>query len=384
MIKSLLVDTNRGAYTVYKALCSLGHEVTVIGSNPEAPLAKISSHFIHLDYSDPVLLGDLIEYNKYKSLIPGCTDVSYKACAEVNQGRFPGIDSVEATRAINDKSEFRAVAARFGIPVPKVLVFKEALHCDAVIVKPVDAFSGLGISIVKNPTRESLQLAYAAACEVSKTRTALIEEYVTGQLYSHSAFMQSGEVVADFVVREDCTTNPFAVDTSKVVFDFPKKLRESLKSDASKLFNGLGLEDGLIHSQFILSGDHYWIIEVTRRCPGDLYALLIEMSTGYPYGASYAASFLGEAPLSQAAGTLEKHIIRHTATSKDGASLWGLSFNKPVNLKFFVPLATAGDFIKSSPYGRAGLFFLEAQSYKEQQSLYESLLSGSLYRFNYT
>ena len=270
-----------------------------------------------------------------------------------------------------------------GIPVPKVLDFEQALHCDAVIMKPVDSFSGRGITIVKKPTLDSLQEAYSLGCEVSKTRTALIEEFVSGQLYSHSAFLQAGKVVADFVVQEDCTNNPFTVDTSKVAFDFPEKLLESLRTDASKLFNGLGLVDGLIHSQFILSGDRYWIIEVTRRCPGDLYALLIEMSTGYPYGASYAASFLGGAPLPQNAGTLQKRIIRHTATSKDGDSLWGFSFKQPVNLKLFVPLATAGDFIKSSPHGRAGLFFLEAQSSREQESLYESLLAGSLYGFNY-
>jgi hypothetical protein len=132
-----------------------------------------------------------------------------------------------------------------------------------------------------------------------------------------------------------------------------------------------------------LSGDRYWVIEVTRRCPGDLYALLIEMSTGYPYGASYVASFLGGAPLPQNAGTLQKRIIRHTATSKDGDSLWGFSFKQPVNLKFFVPLATAGDFIKSSPYGRAGLFFLEAQSDQAQELLYQSLLTGRLYGFDY-
>jgi hypothetical protein len=383
LTKALLVDANRATYTIYQSLVSLGHNVFVVGGNPHEPLAKICPNFIQLDYSDASALDGLIEREGFDFIVPGCTDVSYKACAEVNRGRFVGIDSVESTRAINDKSEFRAVATSLGIPVPKVLDFEQALHCDAVILKPVDSFSGRGITIVKKPTRDSLQAAYSLGCEASKTRTALIEELVSGQLYSHSAFLQAGKVVADFVVQENCTTNPFTVDTSKVLYDFPENLRGCLRADASKLFNGLGLVDGLIHSQFIISGDRYWIIEVTRRCPGDLYALLIEMSTGYPYGASYAAPFLGGAPLPQNAGTLQKRIIRHTATSKDGDSLWGFSFKQPVNLKLFVPLATAGDFIKSSPHGRAGLFFLEAQSSKEQESLYESLLAGSLYGFNY-
>jgi phosphoribosylamine-glycine ligase len=235
MLRTLLVDTNRAAYTIYQSLVAQGQNVFVVGGNPQEPLAKICPNFIQLDYSDASALEGLIEREGFDYLVPGCTDVSYKLCAEVNQGRFAGIDSVEATRAINDKYEFRAVATRLGIPVPKVLDFEQALHYDAVIVKLVDAFSGRGITIVKKPTPESLQAAYSFGCETSKTRTALVEEFVSGQLYSHSAFLQAGKVVADFVVQEDCTTNPFTVDASKVEFDFPTRLRASLKVSASSL-----------------------------------------------------------------------------------------------------------------------------------------------------
>ena len=191
-----------------------------------------------------------------------------------------------------------------------------------------------------------------------------------------------GEVVADFIVREDCTTNPFTVDTSCVEFDFDEGVLAELRKDAFKLFKALEMQNGLIHSQFILGEGGYWVIEVTRRCPGDLYALLIEMSTGYPYGASYAASFLGEDPVPRSAARLQERIVRHTATSKLGQSLWGFHFTQPVDLRFFVPLAEAGDFIKPSPYGRAGVFFLAAKSDIEQKAIYKSLLEGSLYRYN--
>lgn len=382
MAKVLLVDTNRSAYTIYQSLLSQGHDVSVVGGNAREPLAKICPNFTQLDYSDARALNGLIDKEEFDFLVPGCTDVSYKVCAEVNRGRFPGIDTEEATRRINEKSEFRALAGELGILVPRVLGFEEALGEEAVIVKPVDSFSGRGISILKNPGRETLAKAQGEACGVSKSGEALIEEFVSGQLYSHSAFLRGGEVVADFIVREDCTTNPFTVDTSCVVFDFDPELLQALRSDACKLFKHLELQNGLIHSQFILGQGRYWIIEVTRRCPGDLYALLIEMSTGYPYGASYAASFLGEAPMPRSAGSLREKIIRHTATSRMGESLWGFHFTQPVDLRFFVPLAEAGEFIKPSPYGRAGVFFLAAKSHDEQSAVYKSLLEGSLYRCN--
>lgn len=382
MAKVLLVDTNRAAYTIYQSLLSQGHDVSVVGGNAKEPLAKICPNFIQLDYSDARELDGLIDKEEFDFLVPGCTDVSYKVCAEVNRGRFPGIDSVDATRRINEKSEFRALAGELGIPVPRVLGFEEALGEGGVIIKPVDSFSGRGITILKNPSRETLVKAQGEACGVSKSGEAMVEEFVSGQLYSHSAFLEGGEVVADFTVREDCTTNPFTVDTSCLEFDFDEDILDQLRIDACKLFKHLKLQNGLIHSQFILGQGQYWIIEVTRRCPGDLYALLIEMSTGYPYGASYAASFLGEAPLLRSAGYLRERIIRHTATSRHGESLWGFQFKTPIDLKFFVPLATAGEQIDPSPYGRAALFFLAATSKTQQDLLYRQLLDGDLHSMN--
>ena len=381
MPKVLLVDTNRAAYTVYQSLVAGGYEVFVVGSNPQEPLAKICPNFIQLDYSHASALDALIEQEGFKFIVPGCTDVSYKVCAEVSRGRFVGIDSVEATRAMNDKAEFRKLAAEIGIPVPKVVNFDEALNLQAVIVKPVDSFSGQGISILEKPSREKLAKAYQGACEVSKSGEALIEEFVSGQLYSHSAFLKAGEVVADFIVREDCTTNPFTVDTSCLEFDFDEEILNQLRNDARKLFKHLKMQNGLIHCQFILGQERYWIIEVTRRCPGDLYALLIEMSTGYPYGASYAAPFLCEDPLPRGAGRLRERIIRHTATSQEGEFLWGFNFNQPVDLKFLVPLAEAGEYINPSPYGRAGLLFISAVSEDEKNELYSLIKNKKLFRY---
>ena len=378
----LLVDTNRASYTIYSSLVAGGHEVWVVGGNPEEPLAKIAPHYVQLDYSDSSKLASLVDEKSFDFIVPGCTDVSYKSCAEVSQGRFPGIDSVEATRVINDKKELRKLANGLGISVPKLVNYDEALGMEAVIVKPVDSFSGRGISILRKPEREDLSKAFAEACAMSKTGSAIIEEFVTGQLYSHSAFISGGRIVADFIVREDCTTNPFTVDTSCVEFDFPEPLLERLRKDALSLVQELHLVDGLMHTQFIQKDDRYWVIETTRRCPGDLYALLIEMSTGYPYGASYAAPFVSEKQMPKSAARMQERIIRHTATSCRGELLWGFQFKKSVDLRFFVPLAAAGDRIEPSPYGRAGLLFLAAATKGEQDALYRNLLDGKLYSYH--
>ncbi len=205
---------------------------------------------------------------------------------------------------------------------------------------------------------------------------------MTGQLYSHSAFVQAGDVVADFIVQEDCVASPFAVDTSRVVEKFSPQMLGLLRGDVSRLAAHLNLLDGLVHTQFIVSGDRYWVIEMTRRCPGDIYALLIEFSTGYPYAASYAAPFVDGQAVVQCNVARQSRIIRHTASSKEGESLWGFSFGRSVDIRLFVPLVTSGDFLGAGPLGRAGVFFFRASSAEDEEALYQQLLAGQLYSFH--
>ena len=380
--RSLLVDTNRGAYPIYQALFQLGHEVWVVGKNPGEPLAKLASNYCQLDYSDVDQLAAFVKEKSFDFLVPGCTDLSYQVCAEINEGRFPGIETLSNTFAINTKSEFRKLSEQLNLPVPRVLTLESAAEAESVIVKPVDSFSGRGMAVLHAPSSSKLAAAYDEACKASRSKTAMIEEFVTGQLYSHSAFVRDGRVVADFVVQEECLTNPFTVDTSRVANDFSREMLSSLRRDVLRLASSLNLTDGLVHTQFIAKEKEYWIIEVTRRCPGDIYSLLIEFSTGYPYAKSYLAPFIGEEALPMENEIKQEWIIRHTLTSRAGSSLWGFCFTHPVDIRLFVPLVTSGDYIAPSPYGRAGVLFLQTSSKDEQNALYQILLNEELYIFN--
>lgn len=383
MKRTLLVDTNRAAVPIYHALRKMGHEVWVVGGKPTETLAKLASNYLQLDYSDTQRLAAFVKEKAFDYLVPGCTDLSYKVCAEINQARFPGIDSPTNSSTINIKSKFRKVADDLGLPVPRILSPGQVSEVEAVIVKPEDSFSGQGMTVVTNPTSSKLDRAIETAQAASNSGGVIVEEYIDGQLFSHSAFIQDGEVVADFIVREDSTINPFTVDTSRVVEGFSEEILKSMRQNLSRLAAALALTDGLMHTQFIVSGNRYWIIEATRRCPGDIYSLLIEFSTGYAYAENYVAPFIGIKPQPRKACEIIARITRHTVTSKKGVSLWGYQFSVPVDIRLFVPLATSGDNIDPSPYGRAGIFFFRSSSIDEQQRLYQTILDGNLYSVSY-
>jgi carbamoylphosphate synthase large subunit len=381
--KVLLVDTNRASVPIYKSLTSQGLQVTVVGGDPNETLAKMAKDYISIDYSDVTALKNLIAQEQYDYIVPGCTDLSYQVCSKIGQGKFLGVDTQENTDIVNSKNRFRALCLRLSIPVPKTLTVEQAKNSTSIIIKPVDSFSGRGITVLQNSNPDAINQAFGKACEASKTKTALIEEYVEGQLYSYSAFIQKKKVVSDFFVQEDATTNPFTVDTSRVVDTIKSDLRQRLQENIESIARELNLVDGLMHTQFIEKKGQYWVIEMTRRCPGDIYSLLIEFSTGYDYAANYAASFTGNPIIPVKNNKVKCQIIRHTITSKEGELFWGVQFQQAIEIKLFVPLVTSGDYISPSPYGRLGIFFLKVQSANEYEKIYQKLLSRELYTLNY-
>lgn len=382
MTNILLVDTNLSSSPLYKYLVECGYKVFVVGSKPDDFLAKTSEIYINFDYSDIDLTRQFIKKNNIKHIIPGCNDLSYKVCAELNsEGDFSGLDSPEINDIINKKNKFRLFAEEIGLPVPRVISYDSVSEFESpLIVKPVDAYSGRGMTVLNKKDMNLLEDAVVLAKKFSQTDTCLIEEYVEGQLYSHSAFISNMEIILDFIVEEFCTANPFVVDTSRVVYDFPAELLDRVRRDITLMIKKLNLVDGLIHTQFIKNGSSYWIIEVTRRCPGDLYSQLIELSTGYPYAEIYMKPFINKKISIDKNLSTQSWVMRHTISSTCEGFLGSIKFNYPVYLEKMFSLSLSGDMIKPSPFSRIGLGFFKTDSEVELNKLLEITLERKLYK----
>jgi hypothetical protein len=379
MSKILLVDTNFSSAPIYKELLKKGHEVHVVGGNPEDYLAKLCKIYYFIDYSIQSNMSKLLQDQKYDYIIPGCTDRSYTACVDLALGQYPGIETDYNNRTINNKFNFKYLAKFLGILTPQIQEDEMQKMKWPLIVKPVDSYSGKGITVLTKSDLVSLHLAKQNALAASISGKYIIEEYITGQLFSHSAFLSDGEVIVDFIVREDCTANPFVVDTSYVIPNPPKLMLKTLRFSIEKIAQHLELKNGLLHTQFIYNSGKVWLIEMTRRCPGDLYSQLIELSTGYPYCESYVRSFLGLPPLEPVNSNFYSPIMRHTVTVKSEQFFGHLHYKNKFAIERWYPLALCGSILKPSPTSRVGILFASPYSKKNFNSLYQLTLRGDLY-----
>lgn len=378
MDKVLLLDTNVSSAPIYSYLVNTGFDVYVVGRNPNDFLAKATRNYIDLDYSDVDATLALVERVNARYIVPGCNDLSYQTCAEISARRsFPGIDPVEVVNTLGNKRAFRRYAAKAGLPAPREIAEDDAAAGKPIIVKPVDAYSGRGVTALKSPSPQDVANAISRARDFSRSNACLIEEFVEGQLYSHTAFLGDHAVAVDFIVEEHGSINPFTVDTSCVVFDFDPALLRRVRLAINTLARDLDLASGLIHTQFISNGDTFWIIEITRRCPGDLYSQLISLSTDFNYVENYVAPFIGK-PF-EGRAQHRSAVMRHTISLREEQTFGALQFQRPIDIEKFIPLALAGDRIAPSPFGRIGILFARTEAGPPLDALMRATLRGELY-----
>lgn len=356
----LLVDTAFSALPIYDYLVESGHNVWVMGNRVGDILARrADARWIEQDYSKVSDVSRHIERLSIDCIVPGCTDVSIDTCVRIGG---TGLDDVAANEMLANKRLFRQLCSELDLPAPHERASDRFPLRGNFIAKPVDAFSGRGISVFDGEDSVATANAFDVARNASPKCEALAEDFVEGELHSYTTFIENCVPQDAFFVREASSINPFAVDTSYITTAIPQECRELLADSISRIAKTLSLKDGLVHTQFIWTGREPSIVEVSRRCPGDLYALLVEYSTGFRYAAKYASYFLDcgcNATASEA-----RHVLRHTVTADERAIFGGVRLTEAQPVRSFFPLHSLGGELAGGHAGRVGVLFCEYASHE--------------------
>lgn len=378
MMPVLLLDTSFAARPVHDWLCAAGFDVWTLGNRPQDLLARRRpDRYIAADYADHRGVQAHVDRLGIRYVVPGCTDVSIETAQRLT-GLATRLDPPETYQKLADKAAFRALCADYALPAPRRLQEADLPCAGPVIAKPANSFSGRGVRVFDGRDRTAARQALDEARAESRNGSAIIEQFVAGQLHSYSCFLEDRRVVEAVIVREDGSVSPYTVDTSHVVAGFPAAGVAQLRDSVERLARNLSLVDGLLHAQFIWDGFQPWLIELSRRCPGDLYPRLVELSTGLPYAARYASYFVNR-PAPKTHSRQNRLILRHTVTAgHDGFD--GLWFEDPAPVVEFHPLVAVGR--PRPPLGqtdRVALVFLEFDCLSELACLRDGILRRATY-----
>ena len=153
------------------------------------------------------------------------------------------------------------------------------------IVKPTDLSGGKGMSIIRS--QDELTEAVDQAKIQTRRETLYIEKYFCGTNHAISCIFDKDGLVFYFVDLEQHDISHFAVSGACSLSGLKKTSIKNVIKLVCNIWEEHSLGAGLLHVQFINSDSGPIILEVTQRCPGDLYPYLVEYSTGFPYVQSY-------------------------------------------------------------------------------------------------
>ncbi|ACI53091.1 putative carbamoyl-phosphate-synthetase protein [Gluconacetobacter diazotrophicus PA1 5] len=367
----LLLDASFAAVPIHDELVLLGCTVWTVGNRPHDALAlAFPERWIQADYSDADIIRSIINEYAIADVVPGCTDVSMATFARLGGNRAYPYDP-DVDRILNIKSRFRDLCEELDLPAPRAFLPECLPSRGHFICKPTDGFSGRGVSVFDATDAEATRAAFELARGHSPSGSILCESFISGSLFSYSAFLTDRKITRAFIVREGSRYDLFAVDTSYVVH--PNDMPEAvvIGNAIERIAHKLNLCDGLVHVQFIVGEEGPRIIEITRRCPGDLYSRLIQESTGFRYAACYASYFLG---LSEPEWEfVPRSVLRHTVKQRAGTIFTQFTVPTMGAVMRLIPLRTPGERLSGVGYQRTALMFIEAPSYPTVRHLFDQL-----------
>jgi phosphoribosylamine-glycine ligase len=249
-------------------------------------------NIININYKYRKQLLKIAKKIRITHIIPDSNDVSYLTASYLaDKLNIPGYEKFVISKLLLNKRLFYNFCLKNSIKIPKYYHCKkvELLNKKVkfpILVKPEESYSGIGI--IKISHKNELK-------KIKHKKKLLFSEFIKGKLYSHSCFVEDNKIINSYFVREFCLNYPYAVDFSKTEKLQVNKLQKEVIEEVNKIIKLLNIKSGLMHTQYIINNKKIYLIEVTRRLPGDFYSELIKLSFGNSnYINNYVNNFILE------------------------------------------------------------------------------------------
>ncbi|MBE6851886.1 MAG: ATP-grasp domain-containing protein [Ruminococcus sp.] len=369
MKKLLILGGSHAEIPLIQSAQKKGFYVITTGNQEDGQGHKFSDRYVNCDFSDKEAILSLARTVKADAICSGCNDFALLSAAYAAEKLgLPGHDSYETSLILHHKDRYRKFAADNGMPTPqayKSFSVEEACRYAGdigypVIVKPVDLTGGKGIKKCCD------QAELISACSDAFCRTRedhiIIEKFIDGTNHGFSAFIKNKKVIFFFADNEHYYLNKYMVSGASTPADVPDSVPDMLCEYSETISQSLGLVDGILHIQYILSEDSIpYIIEVCRRAPGDLYIRFVELATGVPYPDMIVGAETGEGFMPCTRKEPDGYYTRHCIMGNRKGVIEDVVFSEEIlqNIVESFLWWKEGDIIENELLYKAGIVFLK-------------------------
>lgn len=334
-MKALVLAGGFSQIALIKELKSRNVEVLLADWNIEPVAKKYADKFYQASTLDENKIEQIAVEEKVDFIITVCTDQALLTVAKVSEklGLPCYIDSQTALNVTN-KSYMKKMFLKYHIPTASHIIIAELSEAAVkdlrypLIVKPVDCNSSKGVRRVENYAE--LKEAFENAVQLSRTDSAIIEEYIEGDELSADFYISDGKANL-LSVSQSCK---IAEKDKFVIFRaiYPPKSSVGLLPQIQKIGQQIadifGIKNAPMLVQLLTDGQNVNVIEFSARTGGGVKYLLIKHISGFDVIKAVVDLTMGLKPECNISKPLTKYLVNDFIYCKPGVFDHLLNFDK--------------------------------------------------------
>lgn len=298
----VLCGGNPQAYLI-KELHKRGITAIVADQNEKAPAVALADEFFPVSTLDVDAIRKLAIDEKVDFIISVCADQMLLVAAQINEELgLPCYIDFETAKNVSNKEYMKKIFVENDIPTAKHIARKTLESQDIavmrypMIVKPVDCYSSRGVKRVEN--EEELKVAFANATELSRTGSAIVEEFIGGEEMSVDYYIENGKaklLCARFLDKIP-GYDGFVICRGRYPAGLSDELRLKVIEVGQKIADAFGLKDSPMLVQMKVENDNIYVLEFCARTGGGIKYRLLPKVSGFDVVKAVAELTLGNKP----------------------------------------------------------------------------------------
>jgi biotin carboxylase len=303
MKTALVLGANAGQADLIRHLKDTGWRVCVCAGREGEPGARIADRFFHVDITDIVALPRIVQEEKVDLVYSISSDIGIRSATKLAEvtGRPHFYDS-DFIDLLDDKAALRGFLAKAGLDAVRFMRVESEKEASGwggypCVVKPLDAQGQRGV--VRLETPEGLDEALEKAITLSPSGQAIVEELLEGVEISCNVLTVGGEIrilqVSERLVHTDIG---FGIPKGHLIptVNVTKEHVAEAERKVEAIVKALGMRDGPLYFQMIVTAAGPRIIEIAPRLDGCHMWRLIRAATGVDLLAAVVDALAGETP----------------------------------------------------------------------------------------
>ncbi len=286
-------------------LKSRGHYV-ILADYYENPMAKSAAHkHCQVSTLDVDMIEKIAVEEKVELITTACTDQALLTVAEVSERlSLPCYLDHQTGLNVTNKEYMKQRFVDFSIPTAHHIIVDNTDELDKktahlrypLIVKPVDCNSSKGV--IKISDKADLAPNVENAISLSRTKTAVIEEFIEGREYTVDFWIDHNKprlLMASEITKLK-NRDSFTINGCRTLPELSQNKVSELERIAALIAKAFELDNMPMFMQVIDSGDSIYVLEFSARMGGGTKYRMIELYSGFPIMSVYVDRVLGKIP----------------------------------------------------------------------------------------